>query len=146
MELGRKTCLTCACPQRRHHTPLISDTLIFKSVEERAREAFEAGFPAVNVDRSEKDLTAEKARKILDKYGLQVASGFFHGAFYSPEQERTLYEEAVRQASFREHWVKTACLSVPLVSPMERYSLVGRIGREGPVSLSDQQFEQMAQF
>ncbi len=128
-------------------TPLsISDTLMFKSVEERAREAFEAGFPAVNVDRSEKDLTAEKARRILDKYGLQVASGFFHGAFYSPEQERTLYEEAVRQAEFSRALGQDCLFVSALVSPMERYSLVGRIRREGPVSLSDQQFEQMAQL
>lgn len=128
-------------------TPLsISDTLIFKSVEERAREAFEAGFPAVNVDRSEKGLTAEKGKRILDKYGLQVASGFFHGAFYSPEEESRLYEEALRQAEFSQALGQDCLFVSALVSPPQRRALVGRIQPGEPVSLNRQQFEQMARI
>ena len=59
---------------------------------------------------------------------------------------RALYEEAVRQAEFSRALGQDCLFVSALVSPMERYSLVGRIQREGPVSLSDQQFEQMAQL
>lgn len=128
-------------------TPLsLSDTLVFKSTEERAREAFDAGFTAVNVDSAEPGLTPEKARRILENYGLQVASGFFHGPFYFPEEEDRLYAEAVRQAEFSRQLGQQYLFASALVSPPERHTLVGRVQPGGPVSLTEEQFRQMARL
>lgn len=128
-------------------TPLsISDSLIFKSAEERAREACEAGFTAVNVDRGEAGLTPEKAKNILQKYGLKVASGFFHGAFYHREEEDRLYREAIRQAEFSQELGHDCLFVSALVPEPKRYAQVGRIKPGDPASLSDEQFSQMAQL
>lgn len=128
-------------------TPLsMSDTLIFKSTEERAKEAYEAGFMAVNVDRAEKGLTPEKAKQILDKYGLQVASGFFHGAFYLPEESAQLYKQAVEQAEFSQVLGQDTLFASALVAPPERFAMAGRIQPASPLSLNDEQFERMARL
>lgn len=127
-------------------TPLsISDTLVFKSLAERAREAFEAGFPAVNVDE-EDGLKVEDAHRIVEGYGLQVASGFFHGPFYLREEEERLYRAAIEKAKFA-HPLGQTCLFVSaLVYPPERHAIAGRVRPEEPVSLSEAQFDSMARF
>lgn len=128
-------------------TPLsVSDTLVFKSCEERAREAFEAGFPAVNVDRSEPGLTPQKARQILQRYGLQVASGFFHGPFYDPHREEEIYRQAVEQAQFSRELGQDCLFVSALVSPPERFAVAGRVLPGQAVSLQREQFVQMARL
>jgi len=125
-------------------TPLsVSDTLMFKSLEVRAREAFEAGFMAVNVDRSEPGLTVEKAVRILGPYRLEPASGFFHGEFYCPEAEAAILEDALRQAEFSKALGQNCLFVSALVAPAERHAVAGRVqAGEGPV-LDDRQFAQM---
>lgn len=128
-------------------TPLsISDTLVFKSFEERAREAAEAGFPAVNVDRGEAGLTSRKVLEIAGRHRLELASGFFQGSFYDPLEENAILEEAEIQAEFSRS-IGQDCLFVSTsVGPPERRSLAGRIGPSENVSLSGPQFATMARL
>src|SRR5262249_8862240 len=100
-------------------TPLsISDTLVFKSTLERLREAAEAGFPAVNVDE-EDGLPAEDPRRILREYGMEAASGFFHGAFYLLEEEDHIYDAAAAKAEFARALGQHSLFVSALVSPPE---------------------------
>lgn len=125
-------------------TPLsVSDALVFKSVKERAREARDAGFPAVNVDE-EDGMTVEDARRILEGYKLKVSSGFFHGAFYEPQEEERIYTEALRKAEFARALGQDCVFVSALVSPPERHAIAGRVQPGEPVSLNDRQFDQMA--
>jgi len=127
-------------------TPLsVSDTLVFKSLRARAQEAAEAGFPAVNVDEEE-GLTPDEARRITERLGIEIASGFFHGAFYQPEQEEHIFQAAVRKAEFA-HALGQDCLFVSAyVYPRERHLRAGRIEPDEPVALNDLQFVQMARL
>ena len=126
-------------------TPLsISDTLVFKSCRERAREASESGFPAVNVDRSEPGLTPEKVKDILTRYELEVASGFFHGRFYDAEDQEKLLGEAGLQAEFSGAIGQTCLFVSAFVHPPERHAVAGSVRAGESVALSRQQFEQMA--
>lgn len=126
-------------------TPLsISDTLLFKSFEERAREASEAGFTAVNADRGEPGLTPGRVRAIADRYGLAVASGFFHGHFHCCEQEKALLRGAREQALFSSALGQECIFVSAFVSPPERHALAGRIKPGEPVSLTAEQMRAMA--
>ena len=127
-------------------TPLsISDTLVFKSTVERVREAAQAGFSAVNVDE-EDGLTAEDARRILQEYRMEPASGFFHGAFYLPEEESRIYDAAIRKAEFARALGQRCLFVSALVSPPERWAISGRVMPDEPISLDDRQFERMARL
>jgi inosose dehydratase len=128
-------------------TPLaVSDVLVFKSLEERAREAAAAGFPAVNVDRSEPGLTPEKASAILERHGLEVASGFFHGQFHDPALRDALLREARLQAEFSKA-IGQSCLFVSaFVSPPERSAIAGSIRPDDETSLDESQFKIMARI
>ncbi len=127
-------------------TPLsISDMLVFKSTFQRVREAWGAGFEAVNVDEEE-GLSAEEAKVIFKEYRMEVASGFFHGAFYLPEEEERIFSAAVHKAEFARA-LGQACLFVSaFVSPPERLAIAGRVLPGENVSLSDAQFEQMGRL
>ena len=127
-------------------TPLsVSDALVFKSHRQRTREAFGAGYTAVNVDEEE-GLTVEGARAVLDEYGIGVASGFFHGPFYNPQEEERIYEAAVRKAKFA-HGLGQQCIFVSaLVSSPERHAIAGQVRPGEPVSLDNGQFAQMARL
>jgi len=126
-------------------TPLsISDTLMFKPLDVRAREAFESGYPAVNVDRGEAGLTPARAQEILDRYGLKVASGFFHGRFYDRDAEQPLLEDARRQAEFSGALGQDCLFVSAFVMPPERHAVAGRVhGGEGPV-LDQEAVDRMA--
>jgi inosose dehydratase len=127
-------------------TPLsISDVLVFKSVKERAREARDAGFPAVNVDEEE-GMTVEDARRILEGYQLKVSSGFFHGAFYEPQEEGRIFDEALRKAEFARALGQDCIFVSALVAPPERHAIAGRVQSGEQVSLNEQQFDQMAKL
>lgn len=128
-------------------TPLaIGDTLVFKSFEERAREAANAGFHAVNADRCEPGLTPEKVARILSRYSLEMASGFFHGPFYQTEEEERIYAEALQQAAFSRAVGQKVLFVSALVSPPERLARVGRVTPSDPVSLTRAQFRQMSRL
>lgn len=128
-------------------TPLrISDTLVFKSLQERAQEAAEAGFEAVNVDRSEPGLTPSKVKQILRRYQLEVASGFFQGRFYQAEEQESILAQAVQQAEFSAAIGQSSLFVSAFVSPPERYALAGRIRPGEPVSLDSGQFACMARL
>ncbi len=128
-------------------TPLlVADTLMFKSLDERAREAAAAGFDAVNVDSTEKGLTPRKVREILEKYQLEAASGFFHGAFYSSRAEDEICERASRQAKFSQAIGQTQLFVSTLVAPAERHALAGRIKPGEPVSLDEGQYLRVARL
>jgi inosose dehydratase len=127
-------------------TPLsISDTLVFKSTAQRVREAAEAGFAAVNVDEEE-GLTAEDARRILQEYRMEVASGFFHGAFYLPGEEARIYDAAKAKAEFAQALGQRFLFVSALVSPPERRAIAGRVRPDEPISLDDRQFDRMARL
>jgi sugar phosphate isomerase/epimerase len=127
-------------------TPLsISDTLVFKSTEERVREAAQAGFSAVNVDE-EDGLTAQDARQILQEYRMEPASGFFHGAFYHSDEEGRIYDAAISKAEFARALGQRCLFVSALVSPPERRAIAGRVGPDQPISLDDRQFERMARL
>ena len=127
-------------------TPLsISDTLVFKSTAERVREAAEAGFSAVNVDQ-EDGLTAEDARRILRQYRMEVASGFFHDAFYLAEEQDRIYDAAIAKAEFARALGQRFLFVSALVSPPERRAIAGRVGPDELISLDDRQFERMARL
>src|SRR5688572_29253604 len=114
-------------------TPLsISDTLVFKSTAQRVREAAEAGFAAVNVDEEE-GLTAEDARRILQEYRMEVASGFFHGAFYLPEEDDRIYDAAKAKAEFARALRQRFLFVSALVSPPERRAIAGRVRPDEPI-------------
>ncbi len=128
-------------------TPLsVSDTLVFKSFEERAREAAAAGFGAVNVDSSEPGLTPEAVKRILARYHLEVASGFFQGAFYLQDQEESIYAAALGQAEFSQSIGQKVLFVSALVSPPERHALAGRVTPGEPTSLDPEQFDRMARL
>src|SRR5881409_594641 len=92
-------------------TPLsISATLVFKSTFKRVREAWGAGFEAVNVDE-EPGLSADGAKAILDDYHMEIASGFFQGPFYFAEEEERIFAAAVHKAEFAQALGQT-CLFV----------------------------------
>ncbi|MFQ5737777.1 MAG: sugar phosphate isomerase/epimerase family protein [Acidobacteriota bacterium] len=126
-------------------TPVaVSDRLVFKSLEQRAREARDAAFPAVNVDRSEVGLRPEKVRALLRRYSLRVASGFFQGRFYRAREEDALLQQAREQARFSRA-IGQDCLFVSaLVSPPERHARAGRIGPGERFALTEAEFRQMA--
>lgn len=125
-------------------TPLsVSDTLIFKSLEERAREASQAGFTAVNVDRSEPALTVEKARHILADYSLEPASGWFHGRFYDASLEEEIYRQAEQQADFSSRLGQECLFVSDYVFDSKRHDLAGRIQEDHPISLNEGQMAQM---
>jgi inosose dehydratase len=125
-------------------TPLsISDTLVFKSTLERVREAWGAGFEAVNVDEEE-GVSTEDARAILDEYRMEIASGFFHGPFYLPEEGERIFAAAVRKAEFSRAMGQTCVFVSAQVSPPERHAIAGRVQPGEPVSLSEAQFVLMA--
>ena len=127
-------------------TPLsVSDTLVFKSHRQRTREAFESGYTAVNVDEEE-GLTVEGARAILEEYGIDAASGFFHGPFYDHREEERIYEAAVRKATFAQGLGQQCVFVSALVSPPERYAIAGQVKPGEPVSLDTGQFAQMARL
>lgn len=128
-------------------TPLaVSDVLVFKSLEERAREAAAAGFSAVNVDRSEPGLTPEKAASILKRHGLQVASGFFHGQFHQPGQRDALLREGRLQAEFSRAIGQTCLFASAYVSPPERFAIAGRVRPDDETSLDEAELEIMARL
>lgn len=128
-------------------TPLsISDTLIFKPLEERAREAAESGFTAVNVDRGEPGLTPDQVREILNGFHVGVASGFFQGPFYRASEEKRILGEALAQARFSQA-IGQDCLFVSTtVAHPERHAVVGRVHAAHPVSLTDGEFRQTARL
>jgi inosose dehydratase len=125
-------------------TPLsISDVLMFKSYRTRAEEAAAAGFPATNVDEEE-GLDPAEARRFVERLGLEVASGFFHGRFYAEEEEESLLAAAEQKAAFARALGQTAIFCSALVSPPERHAIAGRVRPGEPISLDDRQFAQMA--
>ena len=127
-------------------TPLsVSDTLVFKSLEERAREAFEAGFEAVNVDR-QPDLTAAEAVEILEKYSLQPASGFFHDHLQDEDCEPDIMARARRQAEFSTVVGQDGIFVSAFVSPPQRLALAGQIESGEPVSLASREFGQLVRI
>lgn len=126
-------------------TPLsISDTLVFKSLEERAREAFASGFHAVNVDRNEPGLTPEKVLQIVSRFDLEVASGFFSGHLQHPSQEKQILESALEQADFSARIGQTVLFVSLFVSPPERSAVAGRVKPGTKPCLSDTEFTQVA--
>ena len=128
-------------------TPLsISDRLIFKPFEARAREAAETGFGAINVDRSEAGLTPRKVRQIVDRYHLEVASGFFQGRFYRAAEEEEIFCQAAQQAEFSAALGQDCLFVSAFVSPPERHALAGRIRPGEAVSLDAGQFIRMARL
>lgn len=127
-------------------TPLhISDILLFKPLRERAKEAAEAAYPAVNVDRSE-GLSAQEARRIVSSYGLEVASGFFHAEFYRSDQRETILQEARKQAEYSRALGQDCLFVSAWVSPPERAALAGRVTQQTDVTLSDDEFTCMAEM
>ncbi len=126
-------------------TPLaISDTLVFKSCQERAREASHAGFSAVNVDRGEPGLGPPEVLNILKENRLEVASGFFHGRFYEPESQTEILEQALAQAEFSAAIGQTCLFVSAWVSPRERQAVAGRVvDGQGP-ALTEAEFKHMA--
>ncbi len=128
-------------------TPLaVSDTLVFKSFEDRAREAAAAGFDAVNADRSEEGLTPRKVKEVLERHHLQVASGFFQGPLYDPAREAEILEEARRQLEFSEAVGQNVLFVSAHVSPAERHAWAGRIRPGVGPALSGGQFACMARL
>src|SRR5213594_4197822 len=127
-------------------TPLsISSTLVFKSTFKRVREAWGAGFEAINVDEEE-GLSSEGAKAILDDYHMEVASGFFHGPFYIAEEEEQIFAAAIHKAEFAQALGQTCIFVSALVSPPERHAIAGRVKTGETVSLSVAQFEQMGRL
>ncbi len=126
-------------------TPLrISDVLVFKSLEERAREAAESGFRAVNVDRGEDGLSPERVGEILARHSLQVASGFFHARFHLVEEEAGILGSARVQAEFSRAIGQTVLFVSSLVSPPERHAIAGRVKAGEKTSLEPGEMTQMA--
>ena len=126
-------------------TPLSqSDRLVFKSCRERAREAAAAGFEAVNVDRGESGLMPARARAILDRVGLKVASGFFHAPFQIKEEENSILVEARRQADFSSRLGQTCLFVSAFVFSQERFNLAGRIRPGEAVSFNEEEMLQTA--
>ncbi|HSR66763.1 MAG TPA: sugar phosphate isomerase/epimerase [Acidobacteriota bacterium] len=127
-------------------TPLaISDTLLFKSFEERAREAADACYPAVNLDRQE-GLTPQRALEIASRLGLEIASGFFHAHFHLAEQESAILADARAQAEFSRAAGQDCLFVSAYVSPPERHALAGRIRPDTETALSQREFERMARM
>jgi sugar phosphate isomerase/epimerase len=104
-----------------------------------------SGFAAVNVDEEE-GLTAEDARRILHEYRMEVASGFFHGAFYLPGEEDRIYDAAKAKAEFAQALGQRFLFVSALVSPPERRAIAGRVRPDEPISLDDRQFDRMARL
>ncbi len=126
-------------------TPLwISDVLVFKSLQERAREAAESGFGAVNVDRGENGLDPARVLDILTGFDLEVASGFFHARFHLVEEEKAILHAAAEQAAFSQAIGQTVLFVSSLVSPPERQAIAGRVRPGEAVSLQSAEMTQMA--
>ncbi|HSR49313.1 MAG TPA: sugar phosphate isomerase/epimerase [Acidobacteriota bacterium] len=124
-------------------TPLsISDTLVFKPFQERAREAADAGYPAVNLDRQD-GLTPEGAKETASRLGVGIASGFFHAHFHVAEIESTILKEAREQAEFSRDAGQDCLFVSAFVSPPERHALAGRIRPDTETALTRPQMERM---
>src|SRR5881296_1208077 len=127
-------------------TPLsVSDTLVFKSTAQRVSEASDAGFEAVNVDEEE-GISPEDASAIVHNYRMEIASGFFHGPFYLPEEEERILSAAVHKAEFSRALGQTCIFVSALVSPLERHAIAGRVKPGEAVALSEAQFGQMGRL
>lgn len=128
-------------------TPLaVADVLVFKSLEARAREAAQAGFEFVNVDRSEENLTPAEAREILQRHGLKVASAFFQGDLHDPRQEEAILERARQQAEFSSQLGQDCLFVSSTVCPPERFAVAGHVQPGVSPELSQKEFLQMARL
>ena len=77
---------------------------------------------------------------------MEVAAGFFHGAFYLPGEEDRIYDAAKAKAEFARALGQRFLFVSALVSPPERRAIAGRVRPDEPISLDDRQFERMARL